>query len=115
MAVTVKVDVYSYGILLLELICCRKNFEEDVEDDASMILSDWACDCYESGKVKCLVENDDEAMMEIKMVEKYVMVALWCIQEDPSLRPTMKKVMLMLEGSVKVSAPPLPNSFISSV
>ncbi|XP_060965694.1 G-type lectin S-receptor-like serine/threonine-protein kinase LECRK3 [Cannabis sativa] len=115
MAVTVKVDVYSYGILLLELICCRKNFEEDVEDDASMILSDWACDCYESGKVKCLVENDDEAMMEIKMVEKYVMVTLWCIQEDPSLRPTMKKVMLMLEGSVKVSAPPLPNSFISSL
>ncbi|XP_062083930.1 G-type lectin S-receptor-like serine/threonine-protein kinase LECRK3 [Humulus lupulus] len=115
LAVTAKVDVYSYGILLLELICCRKNVEENVEDDAQMILADWACDCYESGEVRCLVENDDEALEEMKMVEKYVMVALWCIQEDPSLRPTMKKVMLMLEGSVKVSAPPLSNSFISSL
>ncbi|XP_060965687.1 G-type lectin S-receptor-like serine/threonine-protein kinase LECRK4 [Cannabis sativa] len=96
MAVTVKVDVYSYGILLLELICCRKNVEANVEDDAQIILADWACDCYESGKVECLVENDDEAKMEMKMVEKYVMVALWCIQEDPSLRPTMKKVMLII-------------------
>ncbi|XP_062083434.1 G-type lectin S-receptor-like serine/threonine-protein kinase LECRK3 [Humulus lupulus] len=114
-AVTVKVDVYSYGILLLELICCRKNVEENVEEDAQMVLADWACDCYEAGKMECLVENDDEAVMEMKMVEKCVMVAIWCIQEDPSLRPTMKKVMLMLEGSVKVSAPPLPNSFISSL
>ncbi|XP_062083436.1 G-type lectin S-receptor-like serine/threonine-protein kinase LECRK3 [Humulus lupulus] len=114
-AVTVKVDVYSYGILLLELICCRKNVEENVEEDAQMVLADWACDCYEAGKMECLVENDDEAIHEMKMVEKCVMVALWCIQEDPSLRPTMKKVMLMLEGSVKVSTPPSPNSFISSL
>ncbi|XP_062083926.1 G-type lectin S-receptor-like serine/threonine-protein kinase LECRK3 [Humulus lupulus] len=113
-AVTAKVDVYSYGILLLELICCRKNVEEKV-DDAQKILADWACDCYEAGKVEFLVENDEEAMMEVKMVEKYVMVAIWCIQEDPSLRPTMKKVAQMLEGSVKVSTPPPPNSFISSL
>ncbi|KAF4359234.1 hypothetical protein F8388_005343 [Cannabis sativa] len=90
----------------------EKNVEANVEDDAQIILGDWACDCYESGKVECLVENDDEAKMEMKMVEKYVMVALWCIQEDPSLRPTMKKVMLMLEGSENVSAPPLLNSVI---
>ncbi|XP_062083927.1 G-type lectin S-receptor-like serine/threonine-protein kinase LECRK3 [Humulus lupulus] len=115
MAVSVKVDVYSYGILLLELICCRKNVEVNVKDDARMILADWACDCYGDGKVECLVENDDEAVMELKMVEKYVMVAIWCIQEDPSLRPTMKKVMLMLEGSVKFQAPPHPNSFLSSL
>ncbi|XP_062083432.1 G-type lectin S-receptor-like serine/threonine-protein kinase LECRK2 [Humulus lupulus] len=115
MAVSVKVDVYSYGILLLELICCRKNVEVNVKDDAEMILADWACDCYGAGKVECLVENDDEAMVELKMVEKYVMIAIWCIQEDPSLRPTMKKVMLMLEGSVKFSAPPHPNSFLSSL
>ncbi|KAM6598112.1 hypothetical protein CsatA_008636 [Cannabis sativa] len=110
-AVSVKVDVYSYGIMLLELICCRKNVEANVEDDAQIILADWACDCYEAGKVECLVENDDEAMMEMEIVEKFVMVALWCIQEDPSLRPTMKNVMLMLEGSVMVSAPPSTNSY----
>ncbi|XP_062083925.1 G-type lectin S-receptor-like serine/threonine-protein kinase LECRK3 [Humulus lupulus] len=112
MPVTVKVDVYSYGILLLELICCRKNVEEDVKDDAQIILADWAYDCYADGKLDFLVENDDEASQDM---EKYVMVALWCIQEDPLLRPTMKKVTLMLEGTIEVSVPPDPTSFISSI
>ncbi|POO01289.1 S-receptor-like serine/threonine-protein kinase [Trema orientale] len=115
MPVTAKVDVYSYGILLLELICCRKNVELEAEDDAQMILADWAYDCYAGGRLELLVDNDDEAVEDMKRVERYVMVAIWCIQEDPSLRPTMKKVVQMLEGTVKVSIPPVPNSFISSL
>lgn len=46
-------------------------------------------------------------------VERFVMVAIWCIQEDPAVRPTMKKVMLMLEGIVQVSVPPSPFPFSS--
>ncbi|GLT82260.1 hypothetical protein SLE2022_401440 [Rubroshorea leprosula] len=42
MPVTVKVDVYSFGILLLELICCRKHYEKDEEDEDKRILADWA-------------------------------------------------------------------------
>ncbi|XP_062083456.1 G-type lectin S-receptor-like serine/threonine-protein kinase LECRK1 [Humulus lupulus] len=42
MPVTAKVDVYSYGILLLELVCCRKNFEEEAEEEIQMVLADWA-------------------------------------------------------------------------
>ncbi|GKU94151.1 hypothetical protein SLEP1_g7680 [Rubroshorea leprosula] len=49
--VTIKVDVYSFGILLLELICCRKSFEQDSEDENQMILADWAYDCYEEGRL----------------------------------------------------------------
>ena len=41
MPVSAKVDIYSYGIVLLELICCRKSFEAEVEDDNQMILADW--------------------------------------------------------------------------
>ncbi|XP_062083922.1 G-type lectin S-receptor-like serine/threonine-protein kinase LECRK3 [Humulus lupulus] len=115
MPVTAKVDVYSYGILLLELICCRRNVEENVKDEAHMILADWAYDCYAGRELEFLVENDNEALQDMKKVEKYVMIALWCIQEDPSLRPTMKKVMLMLEGTVEVSVPPNPTSFMSSI
>ncbi|EXB28977.1 G-type lectin S-receptor-like serine/threonine-protein kinase RLK1 [Morus notabilis] len=113
MPVTVKVDVYSYGIVLLEIICCRKNFEAEVDDDTQTILTDWAYDCYASGKIEVLVNKDDEAMEDMKRVENYVMVALWCIQEDPSLRPAMKKVVRMLEGTIEVSDPPDPSSFIS--
>ncbi|KAI5321248.1 hypothetical protein L3X38_030319 [Prunus dulcis] len=104
--ITVKVDVYSYGILLLEIIFCRKHFVEVADNEDEMILADWAYDCYMQKKLHWLFENDEEEINDINEIEKYVMIAIWCIQEDPSLRPTMKKVTLMLEGTVEVSAPP---------
>ncbi|GAB4850448.1 hypothetical protein Ancab_029752 [Ancistrocladus abbreviatus] len=106
--ITVKVDVYSYGILLLELICCRKCFDSEREDENERVLADWAYDCYTEGKVDLLVGNDEEARFDIKTVERYLMIAFWCIQEDPSQRPLMKKVTQMMEGAMEVSAPPNP-------
>ncbi|XP_062118481.1 receptor-like kinase LIP1 [Humulus lupulus] len=99
--VSVKVDVYSNGIMLLEIICSRKNFEPEIEED-QMVLADWAYDCYRDSQLSLLLKNDHEAMSDMRNVEKYVMVSIWCIQEDPSLRPTMKKVTQMLEGTVEV-------------
>jgi len=71
-------------------------------------------DCYHDRNLLVLVESDEEASSDIKMVRRFVMTALWCIQEDPALRPTMKKITQMLEGVVEVSVPPDPSSFISS-
>ncbi|KAA8549586.1 hypothetical protein F0562_001396 [Nyssa sinensis] len=76
-----------------------KNFEQDADNETQMGLADWAYDCYREGKLHLIVENDEEAMGDMKRLEKFVMIAIWCIQEDPSLRPTMKKVTQMLEGS----------------
>ncbi|GAB2276974.1 hypothetical protein Dimus_011682 [Dionaea muscipula] len=113
--VTVKVDVYSYGILLLELVCCRKRFQVTNVDENQIVLADWASDCYRQGSIDLLVENDEDARNDLRRVEKYVKVAIWCIQEEPSLRPPMKKVIQMLEGSIEVPVPPDPSSYISSI
>ena len=57
--------------------------------------------------------KDEE--VEKNMLENIVKVGLWCIQDDPSERPSMKKVILMLEETVDIPAPPLrPTSFTSS-
>ncbi|KAM5582577.1 G-type lectin S-receptor-like serine/threonine-protein kinase LECRK3 [Rosa sericea] len=113
--ITAKVDVYSFGILLLEIICCRKKFDEEAEDGDQMILADWAYDCYKHKKLHLLLEKNDEAIEDIKMMEKYVKIAMWCIQENPSLRTTMKKTIQMLEGTVEVSKPPDPSAYRSSI
>ncbi|KAL8515453.1 hypothetical protein ACS0TY_014228 [Phlomoides rotata] len=47
----------------------------------------------------------------MQSVERVVMVGIWCIQEDPSLRPSMRSVCQILEGVVQVSVPPRPSGF----
>ncbi|XVF77434.1 hypothetical protein PTKIN_Ptkin14bG0042800 [Pterospermum kingtungense] len=104
--VTVKVDVYSFGVMLLEIICCRKCVHVEMEEAA--ILIDWAVECYKSGTIEKLVEKDEEARSDVEKLEMLLKVAIWCIQEIPSLRPSMRTVTMMLEGAVLVPPPPYP-------
>ncbi|CAK9134234.1 unnamed protein product, partial [Ilex paraguariensis] len=98
--ITVKVDVYSFGVLLMEIISCRRSLEgvEAGGDGGREILTDWVWDCFQEGTLEDLVQDDIEALDDVKKLEKFVMVGIWCIQEDPSLRPNMGKVSQMLEG-----------------
>ncbi|CAK8541286.1 unnamed protein product [Lathyrus sativus] len=110
MPITVKVDVYSYGVVLLEIISCKKCVQEmEQEDEEKAILTDWAYDCYKDGVVDALVEGDSEALDDREKLEKLVMIALWCVQEDPYLRPRSRNVVHMLEGTVEVQIPPYPS------
>ncbi|KAJ4953855.1 hypothetical protein NE237_030687 [Protea cynaroides] len=109
--ITVKADVYSFGIVLLEIICGRKNLDTNVSMD-EIVLVNWVCDCFEKGELDLL--NADEEV-DKKTFERIVKVGLWCIQNDPSLRLSMKKVVLMLEGMVDIPVPPSPTSFLSSI
>ncbi|KAG2375807.1 G-type lectin S-receptor-like serine/threonine-protein [Vigna angularis] len=106
-AVTVKVDVYSFGVMLLEIICSRRSvlmMEHGEEEKA--VLTDWACDCFVEGRIDVLVENDEEALSDYVRLQKWVKIAIWCIHEQPQMRPTMGIVMQMLEGLVEVPNPP---------
>ncbi|XP_047066509.1 G-type lectin S-receptor-like serine/threonine-protein kinase LECRK3 [Lolium rigidum] len=113
--ITSKVDVYSFGVILLELVCCRRNVELEIADEERTILTYWANDCYRCGRMDLLVDGDEEANFNIQKVERFVAVALWCLQEEPTMRPTMLKVTQMLDGAVQIPTPPDPSSFISAL
>ncbi|KAJ6750545.1 hypothetical protein OIU85_001118 [Salix viminalis] len=83
-------------------------------EDQEEALMDWVYACYCKKTLDKLVENDEDARNDMKRLERLVMVAIWCIQEDASLRPTMKKVTQMLEGVVDVSVPPRPSIYCST-
>lgn len=112
--ITVKVDVYSFGVVLLEIIACRKIMADlEFGEGENPILTDWAWECFIGNRLDELVRNEEEAIRDGKTLERFVMVGLWCIQEDASLRPTMKRACQMLEGTVEVPMPPNSSSFTS--
>ena len=105
-AITAKVDVYSFGVVLLEIICCRKNFDWGLESQEMATVVDWAKECYRNARLDLLVEEDEDAQKDALTLERFVLVAISCIQDEPWLRPSMKKVVQMLEGAIPVSVPP---------
>ncbi|KAJ4753400.1 Serine/threonine-protein kinase [Rhynchospora pubera] len=114
--ITSKVDVYSFGVILLEIVCCRRNVDQDIEDEEQVVLAYWVNDCYRDGRLSLVLPTwDEEAARDMRRIERFVKVALWCIQEEPSLRPTMLKVTQMLDGAVDIPIPPDPSSYISSI
>ncbi|XXG72921.1 hypothetical protein AAC387_Pa07g1914 [Persea americana] len=104
--ITVKADVYSFGIVLLEIVCCRRNLDVEAPE-SEIILCEWVYGIFETGQLGKLMVGED---VEKALVDRMVKVGLWCIQNEPSLRPSMKNVILMLEGNTDIPIPP-SNSF----
>nr|CAD1831331.1 unnamed protein product [Ananas comosus var. bracteatus] len=92
-----------------------KNVQTEAATEEAAVLAYWAHDCFRNGRLDLLVDGDEEAMIDVTRVERFVTVAIWCILEEPSLRPSMRKVAQMLEGAVAVPVPPDPSSYISSI
>ncbi|KAE7998301.1 hypothetical protein FH972_002859 [Carpinus fangiana] len=103
--ISIKADIYSFGIVLLEIVCCRRSIEVNVPTTDEIILSSWVYDCFMAGELEKLVEDEN---VDFVTLERMVKVGLWCIQEDPALRPLMKNAILMLEGTMDVPVPPSP-------
>ncbi|PKA48414.1 G-type lectin S-receptor-like serine/threonine-protein kinase [Apostasia shenzhenica] len=102
--VTLKVDVFSFGILLLELISCRKFFDYE-EEDRYRILSQKAYECLEEKKLEKLLPTcESEDGFAGEELEKMVKVGLLCLQEA-NWRPEMKEVVRMLEGKKTMEKP----------
>lgn len=106
-----KSDVYSYGMLVLEMVGGRKNNIDIQESNASEIyFPDWIYENLEQGKCQLLLQVTTDEEQEI--ARKMIIVSMWCIQTNPSNRPSISKVVEMLEGSLQsLEIPPKPFLF----
>ncbi|KAL1338809.1 hypothetical protein HN51_033391 [Arachis hypogaea] len=116
--ITSKADVYSFGMVLLELVSGVRNFESP----QSMVRSDewyfpgWAFDkMFKEMRVEDILDGHIREMYDTRahfeMVNRMVKTAMWCLQDRPELRPTMGKVAKMLEGTVEITDPKKPTVF----
>ncbi|KAK2445996.1 G-type lectin S-receptor serine/threonine-protein kinase SD2-5 [Trifolium repens] len=96
-AISEKSDVYSYGMVLLEIIGGRKNYDTN-ESSEKRYFPNFAFKMMEKGKTRDILDSELEIDEHDDRVQCAIRVALWCIQEDMSMRPSMTKVVQMLEG-----------------
>ncbi|GAU50233.1 hypothetical protein TSUD_194680 [Trifolium subterraneum] len=107
-SVSAKADIYSFGVVLLEIICRRRSIEmNNISSADEILLSNWVYQCFTSDKLNKLIKHDEKDV-DWKILERMVKVGLWCVQDHQSLRPAMKNVILMLEGLKDIPVPPSP-------
>ncbi|PIN24105.1 Serine/threonine protein kinase [Handroanthus impetiginosus] len=101
-----KSDVYSYGMMLLEMAGARKNIEIEAIQSSEDYFPDKIYEhvLLKNKKLDDLITEENE-----ETARKMLLVGLWCIQTAPSERPSMTKVVEMLEGSIQsIQIPPKP-------
>ncbi|XVF79209.1 hypothetical protein PTKIN_Ptkin14bG0202200 [Pterospermum kingtungense] len=104
--ISYKADVYSFGMLVMEMIGKRKDLNLFADRTSQIYFPSWIYDRLDPGED---IELGDVTDAEKIMVRKMVVVAFWCIQLKPDDRPSMRKVLKMLESDVEVlEMPPKP-------
>ncbi|KAI3975615.1 hypothetical protein MKX01_017528 [Papaver californicum] len=97
--VSYKSDVYSFGMLLMEMAGRRKNLNTLAENSSQVYFPSWIYSQLNQGED---IEMEDATKEENDIAKKLITVALWCIQLKPIDRPSMTKVVEMLEGELEL-------------
>ncbi|CAL5083312.1 unnamed protein product [Urochloa decumbens] len=109
---SIKSDVFSFGVLILEILTGRRssssfNFEQSV-DLLSLIWEHWT-----TGTIVEIMDPSLRGKAPAELMLKCVHIGLLCVQDNPVDRPMMSTVNVMLSsGTVSLQAPLKPVFFI---
>ncbi|XP_043721106.1 G-type lectin S-receptor-like serine/threonine-protein kinase At1g34300 [Telopea speciosissima] len=117
--ITAKADVYSFGMVLLEIVSGIRNFEfrqSSLNGSEEWYFPRWAFEkVYEERNVVDLLDRRInhcyESEVHFELVDRMVKTAMWCLQDQPEQRPSMGKVTKMLDGTVEITEPAKPTLY----
>ncbi|KAL7587094.1 hypothetical protein Lser_V15G36954 [Lactuca serriola] len=116
--ITPKADVYSFGMVLLEMVTGVRNFDIQGSkmDSEDWYFPRWAFDkVYKEMNIEDILDNQIkrsyDSRLHEEMITRMVKTAMWCLQDRPEMRPSMGKVAKMLEGTVEMIEPQKPTIF----
>ncbi|XP_050105535.1 cysteine-rich receptor-like protein kinase 10 isoform X2 [Malus sylvestris] len=111
---SVKSDMYSFGVLVLEIVSGKKNsyfFQTDPAED----LMSHAWKLWRDGTSLELLDQCLRDSYSRTEVIRCIHIGLLCVQEDPADRPTLQSVVLTLNSySVSLPLPKQPEFFLQS-
>ena len=90
-----KSDVYSFGVVLMELVTGKKPIEAEYGENKDIVY--WVCS--KLNNKESVLSLVDSSILEPYKEEtiKVLKIAIMCTSKLPSLRPTMRRVVKMLE------------------
>lgn len=112
---TKKADVYSFGVLVLEIVSGRSNSKEPWYATEKFLL-EWTWHLYEEERLRELVDPSLKEEYPEEEVLRFIKVGLFCTQAAAQRRPSMLQVVEMLSKPMRLNekelTPPglVPNS-----
>nr|KYP44598.1 Putative serine/threonine-protein kinase receptor [Cajanus cajan] len=107
---SIKSDVFSFGILLLEIICGNKN-RALCHGNETLNLVGYAWTLWKEQNALQLIDSSIKDSCVIQEVRRCIHVSLLCVQQYPEDRPTMTSVIQMLGSEMEMVEPKEPGFF----
>ncbi|XP_020241648.1 putative serine/threonine-protein kinase isoform X2 [Asparagus officinalis] len=98
---TSKADVYSFGVLLLEIISARSSSKAAWSVKEKYLL-EWTWQLFEEERLKEIIDPELKEYPEEQVI-RYIKVALFCTQGAAARRPTMSQVVEMLSKPIRLN------------
>ncbi|XP_057986351.1 cysteine-rich receptor-like protein kinase 44 isoform X1 [Hevea brasiliensis] len=104
---SIKSDVFSFGVILLEMISGKRS-NGFIQEDASYSLIGQVWELWREGRALEIVDSSLEESYNPQEVLRCIQIGLICVQENAVDRPTMSAVVLMLSSETTLSSPKQP-------
>ncbi|KAL2539250.1 G-type lectin S-receptor-like serine/threonine-protein kinase [Abeliophyllum distichum] len=112
--VSMKTDVFSFGVLLLEIVSGKKNYSSYCLERPLNLIG-YAWELWMEGRVLELMDSRLDNSSPKDEIRRCINVGLLCVQDHPEDRPSMTDVVYMLtKDTVKLPAPKQPAFFIEN-
>jgi serine/threonine protein kinase len=113
--VTHKCDVYSFGMLVFEILGRRRNLDTQRPAESQEWYPRWAWQRFDQGRFGEVMAASGIRSKDGEKAERMCKVALWCIQYQPEARPSMSSVVRMLEGEEQIARPVNPFAYMATM
>uniref|UniRef100_A0A6N2MF11 Receptor-like serine/threonine-protein kinase n=1 Tax=Salix viminalis TaxID=40686 RepID=A0A6N2MF11_SALVM len=108
---SVKSDVFSFGVLVLEIVSGRKNTSFYHSDSLHLLGHAWKL--WSSNKASDLMDPTLGDPPSPSMLLRYINIGLLCVQESPADRPTMSDVISMIVNEHVALPEPKQPAFVA--